>query len=344
MERIPFVKITGKDNYDFGFKLGRALKKEIQYKLERNKEFYRLKSYSGKDFHVLIHKSKRFLKSVKKHLPKLLIEAKGLADGAEVPFDDLFVLMCDEEIVDFKVYASHCTSVALKTEEGILLGHDEDWFVEYKDKGLFLVNGKIKNNKFLALGYMGNLPGSALGFNSHGIAFTDNSLFSTKPFFGVPRSFHLRGLLDAKNPNEAFKLLRNWRGVVSNTTLIFKDKGIYTFENLENKTKVHEGEDWIIHTNHPLQKEDQNKDNTYSESLIRYRKANEIILRAKKLDIDILLKILRNHSARICGHGKRKNQLDNTITVASIIMNPKARWMMVCDRNPCKGTYQKFKL
>jgi predicted choloylglycine hydrolase len=344
MERIKFVKIEADNNYDFGFKLGKALRSDIQHRLARNKEFYKKKSYSGKDFKILINKSNRFLHSVKKHLPNLLIEAKAMAEGAQVSFEELFVLMCDEEIVDFKVYASHCTSVALKTKEGILFGHDEDWFVEYKNDGLFLVNGRIKDNRFLAMGYMGNLPGSTLGFNKHGIAFTDNSLFSEKPFSGVPRSFHLRGLLDAKNPNEAFGLLKKWRGVVSNTTLIFKDQGLYAFENLENKDRIIEGTDCIIHTNHPLEKEDQSKDNTFHESLVRYKKVNDLILRAKEFNIDLLKKILKNHSARICGHGKRKNQLDNTITVASIIMNPKKKWMMVCDRNPCKGTYQKFKL
>ncbi|MEI6058835.1 MAG: C45 family peptidase, partial [archaeon] len=322
---IKFVSITAKNNEEFGYKLGKALKNEIQDRLKKNKAFYIKKTFNGKDFSKLIEKSKKFLPATKKYFPHLLIEAEAMAKGAEVPFEELFVLMCDEEILDFKVYPTnplHCTSVAIRTKDKrILISHNEDWFPEYRKNGLALVNGKIGKNKFIGLGYIGQLAGTSCGFNSSGIAHTDNSLVFKRVSKEVPRSFHLRALLDVKSPNEARKILNTSGSIVSSTMIISSNHDIMNIEELWTKDILQKAKDWFIHTNHPLDKKNQNKENTIKESVVRYNKAKEILENAKELNIETLKKITTDHPSEICSHIKKKNPSGYTVTVASVIMN-----------------------
>ena len=152
MEKIPFIKITAKDNYEFGFKLGKLLSKKIKARIEKNKKIYYKKN--------TIKKAKNFLPNIKKRFPKLLIETKAISDGAKVPFEDILVLNCEEELLDF--FVPRCTSIAIYSKnKTMILGHNEDWLSTYRKDGLIIVNGKISSNKFLALGFIGQLPGTS---------------------------------------------------------------------------------------------------------------------------------------------------------------------------------------
>ena len=203
MTDIKFLKITANSNSEFGYKLGKALKKEIQYRVEKNREMYPRRAVKSKSYEVVKKKAMKFIPSIKKHFPHLLQEATAMAKGAEVAFEDLMIVMCDEQIIDFD-FTSHCTTIGLKTKDGrFLLGHNEDWFPEYRHNGLFIVNGRIKKHRFLAIGYLGSLAGSACGINNYGVAYSDTSFYFTRFEYEIPRSFHLRALLDVKTPKEA---------------------------------------------------------------------------------------------------------------------------------------------
>jgi len=343
-KRIPFVTINAKDNYEFGFKLGKALRKNIQFRLEKNKEIYKKKCCREADFSVLIEKSKKFIPVVKRNFPNLLEEAKAIAEGAQVSFEELFVLMCDEEIVNFETL--RCTSIAVRTEDNsILLGHNEDWIPEYRKDGLFLVKGKIKNNKFLALSYMGSLAGSACGINSFRVAYSDNSLDTDKFTYGVPRSFHLRALLESKNPKQAIKILNKGGSIISNTTMVFSNISILGIEEHWNSQETFRNKDVFIHTNHTISKKLQTKaQKADTSSIKRYNRAVELVSKQKSLNIEILKKILRDHKGNICDHFDRKDKLKSAPTIASIIMNPKDKWIMLAEGNPCKSKYRKYNL
>ncbi|MCX6799982.1 MAG: hypothetical protein NT091_02440, partial [Candidatus Falkowbacteria bacterium] len=112
MNHIPFVKIKAQDNFDFGFQLGQALSKQIKKRVKDNKILY--KEERLKNFPDLIKIAQKFLPAVKKHYPKLLQELDGMSQGAGVDFNELLVLMCEEELLDFGI--PHCTNIALKTK------------------------------------------------------------------------------------------------------------------------------------------------------------------------------------------------------------------------------------
>src|SRR3989339_429403 len=142
---ISHIKIKADDNYEFGFKLGKAL--------------------GG-----LIKDAQGFLPKIKRKFPELIEEIKGMSQGAGVAFEELLVLNCEEELLDF--FIPRCTSVAVHIGNGeILLGHNEDWLSTYRQQGMILVDGQIKQLKFLALSFMGQLVGTSCALNSYGLTF-----------------------------------------------------------------------------------------------------------------------------------------------------------------------------
>jgi len=339
-EIIPYIKIVADNNYDFGFKLGYKLKESIQYRLIKNKEIYKKIAFNAKDFNILIKKSKNFLPNIEKKFPYLLHEAKAMAEGADVSFEDLFVLMCEEEIVDFKTL--HCTSIAIRTADNrFLLANNEDWIPHYRKNGLMLVKGKIKNSKFIGLGYIGSLSGSACGFNKYGIAYTDNSFALNKFLYGIPRSFHLRALLDAKNIKESIKILST-KPSVNNNTLLVHPRGITSVEEYFTHREIYESKNTFIHTNHPLEKKNQYK--IIKDSVKRYNQAVKILSKEERLTVNTIKKILRDHKGKICEHHSKKQKNCSSPTIASVIMNPKDKWLLLCNTNPCKGVYRKYYL
>ncbi len=340
---IPFLEISAKNNYEFGYKLGKALKKEIRYRLKKNKIVYWENSRNREEFSMLTKKSEKFIPAIKKHFPHLLIEAQAMANGAEVPFEELFILMCENEVVDFKIL--HCTSIAVRTDDGkILIGHNEDWFPECKKNGLVVIKGRIGKNKFIASSFIGSMVGSSVSLNSHGLAYTDNSLLYTKMSPGIPRSFQLRALLDAKNLKDAVRILGTDGTTAANTLLAWSNKKFMDVEELWNNEEIFYGKRFLVHTNHPLLKKYDRKYNVPHDSVRRYKQAVKILENEEELTINSVKKVMTNHTGGICDHEMNPHSKYYPPTIASYIINPKEKWMMVCHGNPCCHEYKKYYL
>lgn len=347
---IPFVKIEAKDHYEFGFKLGHSLSKKIKLRIAENIKNY--KTHGAKNYPEIISFIKKFMPATKKRYPNLFLEANGIAEGAGVPFEDLFTVICEEEILDLRIpdylcnegsSIPHCTNVAIKTKENkILIGHNEDWLPEYCRNGLVIVKGKLKNNKFLSLGYLGSLPGTSCGLTSKGFAFTVNSLQFRKFRYEVPRGFQLAELLEIKDQKSIMKVLDFSKSSISgNTMLAWANSKILDVEELYKHNEKFSSNKWLIHTNHPLLKKDQDYTNTLKESVKRYNRAVEILIKEKHPNLSTIKKILSDHKAGICEHNQKKFWY---VTIASAIINPTDKWMEICHKNPCRNKYKRYYL
>ena len=341
---IPFIKIEAKNHNEFGYKLGSSLKENIQFRIKQNKKAYEKNGL--KDYPSLVKISRKFLPSIEKKYQDLLKEAKGISEGAEISFDDLIVLMCEEELIDLKIIKKikipHCTNIALKTSDNkVLLGHNEDWIPEYLKNGLVVTKGRINKKKFLSLNYMGSFPGTSCGLTSHGLAFTVNSLKFKKFRYQIPRSFQMAEILELNSPEDIMKVLDFSKSSISgNTILAWANSRIIDVEELWGHIEKFESHKWLIHTNHPLLKKDQTKKNTDVESLERYYRAVDILTKEKSLTLNTVKKVLSDHKAGVCTHNR------NTLwtTIGSGIINPTDKWIEVCHKNPCKNKYKRYYL
>ena len=337
MTHIPYLQITAKDNFDFGFQIGKQLSQQIKKRIRDNKTMYHEKQM--KNFSDLIKTSQNFLQDIKKYYPKLLQELEGTAAGAQANFDDLLVLMCEEELLDFRI--PHCTNIALQTKNSALLGHNEDWSPAYKNNGLFVVKGQIKQHKFLALSYIGSLAGTSSGLNEY-FCYTANSMDCGRFRFGVPVKFQLRALLDVTTESEAVRVdLKD--SIASNMIYVWRDSKILDIEDYFGHHEKFCGNKFLIHTNHPVLKQDRTKENTKAESVRRYDQAKKILETRKKYDLATLKNILCDHKVGICAHLNKVHPRYG-ITIASIIMDPKNKTIEVAWANPCRNKYTKYKL
>ena len=341
MHEFFHIKINAKNNYDFGFKLGESLSERIKLRVKKNKLVYAKRG--AKSFNSLVKKSKKFLPELRKEFPELILELEGMSEGAEIPFTDLLVLNCEEEILNF--FIPHCTSIATYTKnKEIIIGHNDDWLPEYRKNGMVLVEGRINSNKFLALTYVGSLPGTSCGLNSKGVAFTVNSLDFRRFRYGIPRCFLLRELLEQKTMKDAERLIINpERSIAANTMMVQKNFSIEDIESLWRNFEIFHGNRWLIHTNHPLKKKEQNKLNTDKESVVRLNRVRQILSKEPNVTVKTLKNILRDHKAAICSHINTKHPKYG-VTIGSAIINPVEMWMEVCPGNPCKNNYKKYYL
>ncbi|RME99018.1 MAG: hypothetical protein D6768_15990 [Chloroflexi bacterium] len=147
----------------------------------------------------------QFLQINQTRYPNYVAELRGMAQGAGLPFDQLFLLNLRGEYRDY-FYRQHtggCSDCCILTDQTALIGHNEDGDPEFKDN-LYLLHVQVDGKPaFTALTYPGFLCGNALGFNDHGICFTVNNVcpLNTRP--GVGRHFVARSLLESTSLDDA---------------------------------------------------------------------------------------------------------------------------------------------
>ncbi|XP_050546832.1 uncharacterized protein LOC126908630 isoform X1 [Daktulosphaira vitifoliae] len=212
---IPIHYVRG-THYEVGYSMGRTFGQMI-------KEFIKdytplqeenLKLFMEPEGQIIYEES---LELTRKYFPQYIIELQGIADGAQVSFEELFLMALDDTLplnmnknyVDKG--AVGCTSLIINQPDGQYLGHTEDALAETEDNYYIIaahvmpgedeLNGvfQAREEKFEALAYAGHLPGYASGHNFHGVVFSINTIFVTKPLRGrIPREFITRALLSSR--------------------------------------------------------------------------------------------------------------------------------------------------
>ncbi|HBF66945.1 MAG TPA: hypothetical protein DDW36_00805 [Candidatus Magasanikbacteria bacterium] len=339
---IPIIKVKARDHYSFGFQIGRQLRHEIQARIRENKKIYR--ELFKKNFKQLIPYAHKFLPQTEKYFPHYLTEAQAMSEGARVPFRELFVIICEEELAHDKSIP-RCTSIALKLRKHeALLAHNEDWLPSYRDNGLALIHGTFKGRSFLALTFMASMVGSSCAVTDRGFCYATNSIDFKKFSHGIPRPFILRALLDVKKHDEVIKILDLCQqGLGGNFMFAWADGVIGDVEEFGQRHTVFRDKQFLAHTNHPLHKKNQNRNNTYKSSVARYKQVRALLRTQKTFSVPFVKRVLSEHKAGICAHEENRRSLYGA-TIASVVMNPKKGWMDVCAGNPCQNHYQRFTL
>ncbi|XP_013133546.1 PREDICTED: uncharacterized protein LOC106099525 isoform X1 [Papilio polytes] len=241
---VPVIYLQG-SHYEVGYDVGRNFASVIQ-------SF--LKTYQGlKDFEREYNTAAgraaydSTLVNMKQRYPYYVKEIQGVADGAKVPFYQLFLLHMDDIIGTIndknsnRVDSGGCSDIAFKSPENVVLGHTEDAPMETVNH-FYIMSAHViptpedrelgaVEERFASLCYAGQLPGYTMGFNEHGLVFTINTLspLVLKPG-NTPRMFITRALLTARTPADAEKILLDEGLGIGNG---FSTNVIWTFENGE---------------------------------------------------------------------------------------------------------------
>jgi len=303
---------------------------------------------------AILH-SRKYLPFAEESVPQYVEELSGIADGADVPFNDLLVLNCMEAITEDALHTG-CTSLAaapeITADGSLLVGHNEDWLPD-DFHSVYLVHARPASEPaFLAITYGGLLAN--IGFNEHGIAQCCDSVYPNDARIGVPRIFVSRAVLAAKTPAGAIRAALNRRRAAGYNHLIVHVSGeMYNVEVSAADFDVAYGIDGMLsHTNNYVSRHMRTIEKD-SEELIASRVRNNRafrLLRSQrgKITLKTIQAILSDHvnyPQSICNHVEPSDPpLDRQQTIASLVMDLTSNTMEVAWGTPCRSQYHTYRL
>ncbi|ELU14098.1 hypothetical protein CAPTEDRAFT_220846 [Capitella teleta] len=289
---------------------------------------------------------------------ELLLEIQGMADGASIPFQHLFLMNLRSEVGAIlddgsSKEAESCSDVHVNHAESgtVAIGHNEDSSPLIFDRG-YMVNAEITGaspHKFTAYAYPGELPGNAFGFNSYGLAITVNALYPKMVLPNrAPRNFLTRSVLSAKSLDEAVNIsatkgLGGAYAFCVNIVYVKEKKLIMlSIENAPDSTKkrsfinVHEVKDSssYFHVNLYRNLEVDQRPNHITSSKHRTKRIKEFLPPQTIRDV---LKILGDTADGEYPLYRTPLPTDNSSTVATALYDFRGCTLSVFRDNPYKG-------
>lgn len=323
---MRLVEIDAKDHYEAGYQLGK-----LTAKLQRAflREFP-----LPRPLEHLIEKSSPFLKATKRIFPQYIEEVRGLAHGASVPFEHLWVIQCIDEL-EHRSFVEKCSSVFVKKKNGqYVVGHNEDWDMWTKPY-YFIQKRTVDRKTVLELGMPGVISGGTVSINSYGIIQTINTLYHTDFQIGVPRMIIARWLSGRKSIEEIkqdFPKLHRAAGYCFN---ICDGKRLMVIESSAKRYTFYDTEGDYVHTNHyvgDLREVEESNNGSSTPSRGRY---GYITSRLPDLQSASDLKSLLLHATSDDASVYRTSE---TATVASIVFEPGAKICHVTQENSGEKT------
>ncbi|XP_074645133.1 beta-alanyl-dopamine/carcinine hydrolase-like [Tubulanus polymorphus] len=244
---LPIIKATG-THYEVGRQIGTQVKQLLQRYFETvEKDFLKTdechKLYSG------------YLKVTNDNYPQYVEELQGIADGAGVSFEKIFMSNLYELVIlerKSEAMGLRCTDVFLNTESTQVIAHNEDALskecgysfivdvccINDRPRGRLLV----PEERFVSYCYPGALSGAAFSYNSDGLVTTVN--YITGKYVKkdrLPMSMLLRASLSASSPDHLTEIIRNvgsgvGTAVSMNAAFLSNKDVVYIYEIYNKET------------------------------------------------------------------------------------------------------------
>lgn len=232
--RIPLYRVQG-THYQCAQQIGSLTREAIRHRIADDFAYLSpLFAFVQSDYGLKLHRD--FIEAIRKYYPWYWDEIRGLADGSEIPIEQLLVLnFLNETRTAYRLLEEKkkdqepenetgekgCTTVLINRTDTKTLSllHNEDHSSSLFMTG-YLVEADIQSSpyennqrqspdeKFIAYCYAGAIPGNAFGVNVHGFACSLNGLYPNFIAHGrLPRQIVNRALLSAKNEDDLDNIL-----------------------------------------------------------------------------------------------------------------------------------------
>jgi len=351
----PCVHVSG-SHREIGRQIGEACTVQIRHGIESAR---RLLDDSYNELQLTweaakIH-ARKYLPFSQERYPQYVEEMLGIAEGANVSFDDVAVVNGMEAVTMDALHLIKCTSIAVNdlwTADGhVMVAHNEDWVPEDEDD-VYLIHAVPDDEPaFLAMTYGALLAN--IGFNEHGVSQCTDSVYATDSRFGIPRVVISRAVLAAKSPGDAIRhMLAPHRSAGYNHLLVHDSGEMYNVEVSSRSFAVLSTSDgYLVHTNHyldPRMQEIEDEPDELIDSRVRYFRATNLLKRTPKQSVKSLQAILTDHLGfpnSICNHAETIiTPLDREKTINSMVMDLTAKVMYLSWGNPCCNSTHPFYL
>lgn len=326
MKQFPVVKARG-SHYEVGKAIGEAMADAIRDALDKNKH------HMAQKFSQYVETSNKYRVFAEKFFSQYIDELKGVAEGAGVSFDELF-LSNNREVDHYipQIDPNHCTIIALPQGNGYVLGHNEDWDPEALSQ-LYILDAEIDGVKLFALNYADMLLGVSVAMNGYGLVEAVNDLFHQDAQLGVPKNLIARAILDCKTLEEAEELMRRVPRCAGYNHVLVQGSRLWNIESSAKEYAIEkvEGQKYV-HTNHYLT-ELKRIDRGNKESVDRYEKVRKLLPSINSVD-DIKRVLSDCEDPRICRSG----------TIGSVILGPQNNVAHIAYGQPTVDSYVQHRL
>jgi isopenicillin-N N-acyltransferase like protein len=196
MSNHPIPVIEARGTYrEVGRQIGEQCKPQIARMMSQLRESLP----PGKTWDMLVNESRIYQTHSRAVYPQYMDELEGIAEGASVPFDELFISML-EELWETPPYGKGCTDMAARgraTPDGTtLVAHTNDLSAKTEEDLVILKIQAGDEPEFIGVSAGG--VGISAGYNAAKISLTGNQLNSNDVRHGVPRLLVVRAILGAK--------------------------------------------------------------------------------------------------------------------------------------------------
>ena len=301
-----------------------------------------------------------YLPAIEKYAPEIAEEMRGMADGAQVDFQDILFLNITYEISVPSVMGG-CTAFAAAgeaTADGeVIAGQNFDFIHQWEEFIVLLKMEPSFGPRVFALTAAGCL--GLIGFNSAGISVDLNLLKnqeSMTPDGGVPTHVILRKIFTSENISETIMAVGAAEGRAAKNYLVTSAQGdILGMETTTHDMDIQYPEKGI-YTHANSFKADRFKSADLAplfspDSYIRSQRLRQLMENNRgKLSVDVMKQLLKDHNnypGSICRHPNPKALLPMakmSKTLISIITCPGEQKAFIALGNPCENEYIEYKL
>ena len=286
--------------------------------------------------------------------PDLIEEMQGIAEGAELPYEDILTLNCRSEVM-FASASNSCTVVAATPEVSgdgkTYLGQNWDWRESGYGTTVVLDIDQPPMPRVLITTEAGFVGGK--GMNELGVAQTMNALSVNKAKKGVPLQVLLRHTLSQTTlPRAVNAIVKANRAGSACIGLASPDGLAVMVETAPCSLDVLTGYGKpLCHTNHWLspvmQSGPEARNYTFISSFTRLDRAIRLsAAKAGHLRKDELFEIFRDHAGFpdcICQHGTEGLPLyAQHSSVWSVVFDTNEKVMWLTDRKACEGEAKPY--
>ncbi len=326
-------------NRELGQAIGEMFRGKIQEVIQDRKHYIR-------NYQQRLSKTALYVRETKKAFPKLIDEMEGMAEGADVPFVDLFfhntpeiydrTLDWDREQAQTE---DHCTIAVSFTKDGPIIGHNEDWAIESLDE-LYVLKATVNGTTYLGLNYATFLIGCSATLTSNGLVQCINELHQ-ESHVGVGKYFIARAVLDCKTIEDACALIQKTHRASGYNHVLVQNDTVTDIEtagmDIDIETKEHTA---YAHTNHFISKRmivfEKDEATHHKNSYERLDRATELVKNDMEVqDMIALLSDTKNPRFPICREDA---------TIGSVIVEPKNNRVRICYGPPNEGVFIPYTL
>ncbi|WP_447752163.1 C45 family autoproteolytic acyltransferase/hydolase [Pseudomonas nicosulfuronedens] len=190
----------GGSPYDIGLGLGRFGRDAVHQRLRPLPLWQSLAALAGSGV------AKAMQAQVEEAFPCIWAEIRGLADGLELPVEEVFLWNCRGDFVRPQS-VDGCTTVFGPSAEGWLIAHNEDGLPSLDGACGLLQATPETGMAFTSFVYPGSIPGHTFAVNAAGLVSTVNNIRPTSIPVGLPRQVLARAVLDCDHLETAVAML-----------------------------------------------------------------------------------------------------------------------------------------